>query len=155
MNKVMIGTVGLLFLAASPVFANPSTDSAAQAEAKTYNSIPYASGGFGADERANLRAMNRTDNLELSFALKNKDYLSGADVIIRDDQGKEILKAPSDGPLFFTKLPAGKYTFEARAEGRTEVQVAQVPAKGQTRLYFAWQEEGPRAQGMAKTGSVS
>ena len=145
MNKVMIGTVGLLFLAASPVFANPSTDSAAQAEAKTYNSIPYASGGFGADERANLRAMNRTDNLELSFALKNKDYLSGADVIIRDDQGKEILKAPSDGPLFFTKLPEGKYTVTATTLGRTLTRDVEVPNKGQARLYFTWKEPSASA----------
>jgi len=151
MNKVMMGTVGLLFLAASPVFASSSADSAAQPEAKTYNGIPYVSGGFGADERANLRAMNKSDNLELSFALKNKDYLGGADVVIKDDQGKEILKAPSDGPLFFTKLPAGKYTVEATAEGRTEEQLAQVPANGQSRLYFAWQES---KEAMAKTRSA-
>jgi hypothetical protein len=152
MNKIAIGSVGLFLLGASPVFANSVTDSVLQPEVQTYNGIPYMSGGFGLEERAELRAMSKSDNLELSFALKNKDYLSGADLLIKDDQGKDILKAVSDGPLFFTKLPAGKYTIEATAEGRTEEQVAQVPAKGQTRIYFAWRESNqrPATQSLAK-----
>lgn len=122
MNKIVIGSIGLFLLGASPVFANSLTNSVAQPEVQTFNGIPYMSGGFGLEERAKLRAIGETDNLELSFALTNKDYLSGAGVLIKDDQGKEILKAVSDGPLFFTKLPAGKYTIEATAEGRTEEQ---------------------------------
>lgn len=117
MNKIVIGSIGLFLLGASPVFANSLTNSVAQPEVQTFNGIPYMSGGFGLEERAKLRAIGETDNLELSFALTNKDYLSGAGVLIKDDQGKEILKAVSDGPLFFTKLPAGKYTIEATAEG--------------------------------------
>jgi phosphosulfolactate phosphohydrolase-like enzyme len=113
---------------------------------RTYNGIPYVSGGFGLEERADLRAIGKTDNLELSFALQNKDYLGGADVLIKDSNGKEVLDAVSDGPLFFTKLPAGKYTIEATAEGRTEKQVAQVPAKGQTRIYFAWKNSMAESQ---------
>jgi hypothetical protein len=151
MNKIVVGSVGLLLLGAGPVFANSLTNSIAQPEVQTYNGIPYVSGGFGLEERAELRTMGKTDNLEISFALQNKDYLGGADILVRDDQGKEILKAVSDGPLFFTKLPAGKYTIEATAEGRTEEQVAQVPAKGQTRVYFAWKESShqPATQTLA------
>lgn len=146
MNKIVVGTVGIFLLGSSPVLANSSTGSLSQPEVRTYNGIPYVSGGFGLEERAKLRAMGKSDNLELSFALKNKDYLSGADVLIKDDRGKEILKAVADGPLFFTKLPAGKYTIEATAEGRTEEQVAQVPAKGQTQAYFAWKESKPQPE---------
>ena len=149
MNKIVIGGIGLCLLGASPVFANSLTNSVAQPEVQTFNGIPYMSGGFGLEERAKLRAIGKTDNLELSFALTNKDYLSGAGVLIKDDQGKEILKAISDGPLFFTKLPAGKYTIEATAEGRTEEQVVQVPAKGQTQAHFAWKEPSPGPQNLA------
>ena len=148
MNKLMIGTVGLFIFVASPVFASSLTDSDVQPQAKTYNGIPYLSGGFGVDERASLQGMSKNDNLELSFALKNRDYLSGANVLIKDDRGKEVLKAVSDGPLFFTKLPAGKYTIEATAAGRAEEQIAQVPATGRSRVYFAWKEskEGTQTQ---------
>jgi hypothetical protein len=146
MNKLMIGTVGLFILAASPVFASSVADSDVQPQARTYNGIPYLSGGFGVDERTTLRGMSKADNLELSFALNNKDYLSGANVLIKDDRGKEILKAVADGPLFFTKLPAGKYTIEATAAGRTEEQVAQVPTTGRSHVYFAWKESKERTQ---------
>jgi len=151
MNKLMIGTVGLFIFAASPVFGSSSADSTAQPEAKTYNGIPYVSGGFGVDERENLRVMNKADNLELSFALQNKDYIGGANILIKDDRGKEVLKAISDGPLFFTKLPAGKYTIEATAAGRTEEQLAQVPATGRSHVYFAWKKskEGTQTQGIS------
>jgi hypothetical protein len=153
MNQMMIGAVGLLFFAASPVCASSSTNlSGSQPEVKTYNGIPYVSGGFGLEERAELRTLGKADNLELSFALQNKDYLGGADVLIKDSNGKEVLEAVSDGPLFFTKLPAGKYSIEATAEGRTAEQVVQVPAKGQTRIYFAWKESttaAPQTQAMA------
>jgi hypothetical protein len=145
MNKIMIGTVGFFLVAATPVFASSSTDSyGSKPQVKNSNNIAYVSGGFGADERANLRAMSKTDNLELSFALQNKDYLGGAEVLIKNDKGEEILKTVSDGPLFFTKLPAGKYTIQATAMGRTEEQVANVPAKGQERIYFAWKETNPQ-----------
>ena len=146
MNKIIVGTVGLFLFGGSPVFANSLANSVSQPEVKTYNGIPYVSGGFGLEDRAKLRAIGKTDNLELSFALKNKDYLSGANVFIKDAQGKEILKAVSDGPLFFTKLPAGKYTIEATEQGRTEEQVAQVPAKGRTQAYFAWKESNSQPE---------
>ena len=72
MNKIVVGTFGLFHLGTSPVFANSLTDSDSQPEAQTYNDIPYVSGGFGLEERAELKAIGKTDNLELSFALQNK-----------------------------------------------------------------------------------
>ena len=108
MNKIAVGTVGLFLLGASPVFASSLTDSDSQPEVQTYNGIPYVSGGFGLEERAELRAIGKTDNLELSFALQNKDYIGGAEVLIKDKNGTEVLEAVSDGPLLFAKLP-GRY----------------------------------------------
>jgi hypothetical protein len=138
MNKMMIGTVGLVLFAASPIFASSFTDSDSQPEVKTYEGIPYVSGGIGLEERASLGAMSKTDNLKLSFALQNKDYLGGAEVLIKDRSGKEILEAVSEGPLFFAKLPEGIYTVEATAMGKTLERVVHVPSKGQAQLYFAW-----------------
>jgi hypothetical protein len=140
MNKIIVGTVGLLLLGASPVFANSATDSGSRPKVQSYNGIPYVSGGFGLEERAKLRAIGKTDNLELSFALQNKEYLGGAEILIKNRNGKEVLEATSDGPLFFAKLPEGTYTVEATAMGKTLEQVAHVPAKGQTQIHFAWKE---------------
>jgi hypothetical protein len=107
---------------------------------QTSNGIPYVSGGFGLAERAELRAIGKSDNLELSFALQNKDYIGGAEVRIKDKNGTELLEAVADGPLFFAKLPEGVYIVEATAMGETLEQTVHVPSKGQAQLYFAWKD---------------
>jgi hypothetical protein len=140
MKKIVVGTVGLFLLGASPVFANSFTGSDTQPEIQTYKGTPYVSGGIGLEERAELRAIGKTDNLELSFALQNKAYLGSAEVRIKDKSGTEILEAVSDGPLFLTKLPEGVYTVMATAMGKTLEQTVHVPSQGQARLYFAWQD---------------
>ena len=72
MKKIVIGTVSVFLLSASPVFANSFTGSDTRPEVQTYNGIPYVSGGFGLEERAELKAMGKTDNLELIFHCKIK-----------------------------------------------------------------------------------
>ena len=139
-KKIVIGTVSVFLLGASPVLANSFTGSDTRPEVQTYNGIPYMSGGFGLEERAELKAMGKTDNLELSFALRNKDYIGSANVIIKDRNGTEILEAVSDGPLFLAKLPEGLYTVRATAMGKTLEQTAHVPSRAQARLYFAWKD---------------
>jgi hypothetical protein len=141
MKKIMIGTVGLFLFAAGPVFPGSSTGfSASQPQLKTYGGISYVSGGFGEEERENLRAMSKNDNLELSFALQNKNYLSGAKMVIKDGHGKDVLETVSEGPLLSVKIPEGSYTVEATAMGQTLVQTAHVPPEGQAQLYSAWKE---------------
>ena len=138
MNKITIGAFGL-FLFAAPVLAGASTENAdSWLQVKEYNDVPYVSGGFGDEERDQLRAITNGYNLQLSFALQSGNYLGGANVEIRDSRGKTVLEGVSDGPLFFAKLPPGKYTIEATAEGKIVEQVAQAPAKGQTHVHFAW-----------------
>ncbi len=151
MNKFVVGSVGLFLLGASPVFANSSTDFSSLPEVQTHNAIPYVSGGIGLDERAELRTMSKTDNLKLSFALQNKEYLGGAEVVIKDKNGREVLDAASEGPLFYAKLPEGIYTVEATAMGETLDRTVNVPSKGQAQLYFAWKESKaePQSQAMA------
>jgi hypothetical protein len=149
MNKITIGAFGL-FLFAAPVLAGTSPESAdSRLQVKEYNDVPSISGGFGDDERAQLRAITNGYNLQLSFALQSGNYLGGANIAIRDSRGKTVLEGVSDGPLFFAKLPPGKYTIDATAEGQTIEQVAQTLAKGQTHVYFAWR----RSQGKGSTTS--
>jgi hypothetical protein len=105
---------------------------------KTSNGVSYLSGGFGTDERERLRSITKGDNLELSFALQNKEYLGGANILIKDGKGNNVLEAVSDGPLFVVNLPEGTYTVEATAMGKTVKQAVHVPSKGHARLYFTW-----------------
>lgn len=113
-------------------------------EAQSYKGIPYISGGVGMDERSTLRTMAKKDNLELSFALQDKDYLGGAKVLIKDDKDRVVLAAASNGPLFYTKLPEGDYTVMATANGKTLMQKVRIPDKGERMVYFAWKEANPQ-----------
>ena len=147
MKKITFPVIAQLVLLAG--LMSPSVVSGVAAEElamKTANGISYVSGGFGIDERETLRTLSQDDNVELSFALQDKEYIGGANVLIRDDTGAAVLKTISDGPLFFAKLPPGKYTVEATAMGKTLKQVAHVESKGQTKLYFAWQESNQEGQ---------
>jgi hypothetical protein len=147
MKSIVIATTALVLFAsgtASLAFSNEVPDS--QPQVKTHEGIKYVSGGFGVDERENLRAMSKDDNLELSFALQNKDYLGGAKVLIKDGNGKDVVKTFSDGPLFFAKLPQGTYAVEATAMGQTQEQIAHVPSNRQAQLYFAWRESKEQPQ---------
>ncbi len=110
-------------------------------EVQIYKGIPFVSGGFGMEERAALRRMGSKDNLELSFALRNDEYIGGAKLLIKDEHGNKILETESDGPLFYAKLPKGKYVVMVTARGQTLTQVAEAPNKGRARLYFAWRRE--------------
>ena len=82
--------------------------------------------------------MTADDNLALSFSLVNGHYLGGAEVSIKDHNGKELLEAAADGPLFFAKLPAGHYTVEATAMEKTITRSVNIPANGQAHIFFAW-----------------
>lgn len=150
MGKIAIAVIApiLLVLGATSVSyataVSPDTP-----EVQTHNGIPFVSGGFGVEERAALRSMGSKDNLELSFALRNDDYLGGAKVLIKDERGNKILQTESDGPLFYAKLPAGKYVVMATARGKTITQVAEVPPKGKARLYFAWRREAGNTRTLA------
>lgn len=141
MKKIVIGTVGLFLFAVEPVFPGFSSEfPESQPQVKSYNGIPYVSGGIGIEERESVWALGKEDNLVLSFALQNKEYLGGAKVLIKDGKGKKVLQAESDGPLFFAKLPAGNYTVEATAMRKTLGQVAHISPKERTRVYFTWKE---------------
>lgn len=105
---------------------------------KTYAGVPYISGGIGLDERETLRSLGKEYNLQLSFALTAGNYLSDVEVLILDDKGKTVLEAVTQGPWFFTKLPAGTYRIRAKTLGQSLEHVAHVTQSGQTRLAFSW-----------------
>ena len=107
-------------------------------ESQTYKGIPYLSGGIGVDERETLRQQAKDYNLMLGFAEKAGNYLSDVEVVIKNAKGDTVLEAVSQGPWFFTKLPAGTYTVIATMTGKTQRHVVKVAATGHAQLYFYW-----------------
>lgn len=119
MKKSLIAIGGLFaFVLGLVPLSFSSQLSPSPLEGKTSNGIPYLSGGVGLDERETLRAPGIEDNLKLTFALKRGNYLSDVNVRITDAAGHKVLAVISQGPWFFTRLPAGQYTVTATARGK-------------------------------------
>ena len=138
MKAFTIGLIGGCLLAAGTVRADDMNSSEDYLRVQRSENIPYVSGGVGIEERNKLKAMAADDNLELSFALTNGHYLGGAEVSIKDHNSKELIEAVADGPLFFAKLPAGRYIVEATAMGKTITRAINVSTNGRATVFFAW-----------------
>ena len=139
MKKIILPIIAQFVVLGGLMASNfVSSVAAEELTVKTSNGFSYLSGGFGEDERERLRSITGGDNLELSFALQSKQYLGGANVLIKDAKGNNVLEAVSEGPLFLADLPAGNYTVEATAMGKTLKQAVHVPSQGHAQVYFAW-----------------
>ena len=75
------------------------------------------SGGVSEEARDNLRAIAQDFNLKLILATKSGAYLSDVAVVVSDERGQRLLDAKSEGPWFYAKLPSGRYSIEASANG--------------------------------------
>lgn len=139
MDRITTAALGsiLLVVGITP-FGNAAKVSSEFLQVQTENGVPFVSGGLGVEERAALRRLGNKDNLELSFALRNNDYLGGAKVLIKDERGNTVLETASDGPLFYARLPKGTYTITATALDKRITRTVKVPAEGKARVYFAW-----------------
>ena len=98
MKKIILPIIAQFVVLGGLVASNfVSGVAAEELTMKTSNGVSYLSGGFGEDERERLRSIARGDNLELSFALQNTEYLDGANVLIKTPRettfSKRLLKA--------------------------------------------------------------
>jgi hypothetical protein len=57
---------------------------------------------------------------------------------IRNAAGRELLRAPSGGPMIFLSLPDGDYTVTARFEGTTRSRVVSVHAGMDAAVLLEW-----------------
>ncbi len=107
---------------------------------QTFGSVSYVTGGIGLDESSAIKAAEKDFSLSLLFAQTRRgEYLADIKVNIRDQAGKTVLEAVSDGPFLLAKLPAGTYKVSADNEGNVLVKTVRVEAKGVTRAAFVWQ----------------
>jgi hypothetical protein len=130
--------IGLALLLLGLKSAGVTAQELSSPQVRTYQGIPYLSGGIGEEERDTLRRLARDYNVQLIFAAKEGYYVSDVHVTIADERGSKVLEAVSEGPWFYTKLPSGKYTIRAQVNGQTQQRVAQVGQQKQTQLQFYW-----------------
>ncbi|WPL18247.1 hypothetical protein Thiowin_03311 [Thiorhodovibrio winogradskyi] len=105
-----------------------------------YQGHAWVSGGIGTHEREQLsNHFGQGFNLKLEFARADGHYLGNVAVTITDRRGDPVLSAPSPGPWFLAKLPAGEYRVLASADERSFERFVSIPEQGSRTLVFnAW-----------------
>lgn len=103
--------------------------------------VSFVSGGFGEDERDQLRAMQGQFNLKLVFALDAGNYLAGINARIEDQQGSTLVETTSDGPILMANLPAGTYTVVVDHKGNEKQRTVEVGSQGMTDVNFTWRAD--------------
>jgi hypothetical protein len=109
-------------------------------ESESTQEIPHISGGVGLSEREELAQVKSQYNLWLLFAVQGSgEYLSDIQVRIDEASGPTRLTAVSDGPLFYARLPPGRYVITAAAAGRqSQTHPVAVPKSGAAEQSFYW-----------------
>ena len=109
---------------------------------------PTWSGGIGDDSVAEIRAKQAEFNLKFVFTLMEGDFVADVAVKIADGAGKVVLEKTSDGPIFMTKLPAGRYeatlTFDGVAQSRKFV----LGARGLRTEHLRWKRSSADGEPM-------
>jgi hypothetical protein len=106
---------------------------------KSQAGVPFMSGGFGVEERNQMRQAAKSYNLGLSFAGKSRGYLTDVSVVINDDKGQQVLSAANTGPWFYVQLPPGKYIVKATYNGKVrEVKNLRLKKDGGDRQTVYW-----------------
>lgn len=135
-SRLFAGAVALGL--ALPAWAGPAMDYTLP-QSKTENGITYMSGGVGKPEAKAMEEEARHYPLSMVFsAAKDNEFLAAVQVTIKNGTGKQVLNTVSDGPILLVKLPAGKYSIAAEANGKILHRTVEVPAKGDRQLSFHW-----------------
>lgn len=135
---------GIAILLLSSSMLMPGTgfaqDAAMGATPRMQDGIAFVTGGIGENDQNALKAMRKDYNLLLTFAVKKTGaYLADVKVNIQDAKGKKILETVSTGPLFYAKLPPGKYRITVASNERTLSKTTSIGKKGARDLYFYWE----------------
>ena len=139
--KILFPAAVLAAAFAVPVTAATMMQSAALPQPKTEGAITYLSGGIGKPESTAMKAEARHYPLSMVFsANKDNEYLADVHVTIKDHTGKDVLSTVAEGPIMLVKLPAGRYTVIADANGKSFKRSVNVREKGERQLSFHWSQ---------------
>ena len=109
--------------------------------ARAADAVPVLHGGIGEDERNEMLMQHADYNLRLAFAAKGSGgFISDVQVVVADASKAEVARVTSDGPWCWLRLAPGRYTVAATWNGRSQVRLVQVPARGGVDLGFAWDD---------------
>ena len=95
-------------------------------------------GGVGSASQQVMRQVAPQYGLGMTFATRSGDYLADVDVVIRDQQGRQVVSTVSEGPMMLVDLPGGRYQVEATYQGQELQRQVTVPESGHRQLLMHW-----------------
>jgi len=104
--------------------------------------ITYVTGGFGQSEQHALKAAAKDYNLEITNAIKSGAFTSGTNLLIQSAKGDKVLSVSDTGPLFYAKLPPGRYTIHAINGDETRVRDVTIGERKSADLHLIWHQVG-------------
>lgn len=140
-DRIFLAVATAAAIAAATVVFSPYVRGAAMLSEHTAPSgVTYVAGGIGKGQVDVMRSMRGNYNLRMTFArARTGEYLADIRVRIEDAHGKSVVDAMAPGPLFYARLPDGKYRVSSTFG--TQEQTRQVTIeKGRARelvFYFA------------------
>ena len=133
---------GLALLLAGPISSALAQSVGAEPpalEPQRQGEITFVSGGTGDEDRAAMRQAARDYNLRLQFAIQGTgEYLADVGVTLADASGRTVLDTISDGPLFFARVPPGRYKLTVIESGKSQSRNIAVAAEGALAQSFYW-----------------
>lgn len=102
--------------------------------------IPYLSGGGDPQQKARLEANQGPYNLRLHFKMDGTDTKAiSIGVRVQDAYSQRtLMEAEATGPLFFAKIPGGKYLVTINYAGQQHQRTLTVPGSGAATATFEW-----------------
>jgi len=88
-----------------------------------------------------LRTPSSKETFPILPSENNGHFTAGANLVIQDGSGQEVLRVNDAGPLLYVKLPAGQYTVHAIFEGVEREKSAKIGDKGTTTINLVWPTE--------------
>lgn len=108
---------------------------------KSDSAVAYLAGGKSGEDAAAMRHVARYYPLELEFIRKappRGQQPADIDVMIKDRNGKLVLRAKADGNMLLANLPAGQYAVSATYNGVAILHSVTVEQGQHRKLNFEW-----------------
>jgi hypothetical protein len=127
-----------------------SVDDIVSLQPERQGAVSFISGGVGDDEAQAIKSMAANYPVEMLFVARStpNQYLANVKVQVTDKSGNVVLDTTTRGPFLYAKLPPGRYTVSAEAEGGLKKQNVQVTGARQ-RVMLVWDQGGGETAGVA------
>ncbi len=131
---------GILLFTAALAAAAPAAATTGTAD-RSGGAVAYLASGKSKEDTAAMRHVARYYPLELEFARKGpslRQQPADIDVMIKNRDGKLMLRAKAEGDLLLANLPVGEYAVSATYSGVVILQNVTVEQGKHRKLTFEW-----------------